>query len=215
MGMPTLIGAGIGAIGAAATGNSPFKGALLGGSLGTGYGGVKSLIDGGSFMSGAFPFMAETVKPVSTSLIAQGGGATLPSYTAPIGMANTFDLATNAVTNPLNVAGITSEYAPAILSTAPSMGGLAAASTSVPMLQQLGYTWDEIKSMLPEMSSQNVSNVIGGANVARQYMQPRQTVQAPAGGVSRGNPPPANAVQELIAQMQAQQPRKRISLLVG
>lgn len=212
--MPTLIGAGIGAVGAAVTGRNPLKGALLGGSLGTGYGGVKSLIEGGSFLQGAAPFLSETVKPAAMSSIAQGGGAVLPSYTAPIGMANTFDLATNAVTNPLNVAGITSQYAPAILSAAPSAGGLAAASTSVPYLQQLGYTWDEIKSMLPEMSSQNVSNVIGGANIARQYMQPRQVPQAPAGGVSRGNPPPATAVQELIAQMKPQQ-RKRISLLVG
>ena len=213
MGMPTLIGAGVGALGSALTGNSPFKGALLGGSLGTGYGGIKSLIDGGTFMSGAFPFMAEAAKPVSTSLIAQGGGATLPSFTAPIGMANTFDLATNAVTNPSNMAGLVSDYVPAMLSVAPEAGGLTAAATSVPMLQQLGYTWDEIKQMLPEMNSQNVGNVIGGANVARQYMQ-QPRVTAPAGGINRGNPPPATAVQELIAQVKPQQ-RKRISLLVG
>lgn len=214
MGMPTLIGAGVGALGSALTGNNPFKGALLGGSLGTGYGGIKSLIDGGTFMSGAFPFMAEAAKPVSTSLIAQGGGATLPAYTAPIGMANTFDLATGAVTNPSNFSGLVSDYVPAMLSVAPEAGGLTAAATSVPYLQQLGYTWDEIKSMLPELSSQNVGNIIGGANVARQFMQPLPRPQAPAGGVSRGNPPSGTAVQELIAQMQPQQ-RKRISLLVG
>jgi len=209
MGMPTLIGAGVGALGSALTGNSPFKGALIGGSLGTGYGGIKSLIDGGSFMSGAFPFMAETAKPVSTSLIAQGGGATLPAYLPEAGI----NMSTGALVNPASMTATASEFAPAMLSTAPSIGGLTAASTSVPMLQQLGYTWDEIKSMLPEMSSQNVGNVIGGLNVARQYTA-RPIVQAPAGGVSRGNPPQGTSVQELIAQMRPQE-RKRISLLVG
>lgn len=241
--MPTLIGAGIGAIGAAATGNNPFKGALLGGSLGTGYGGVKSLIEGGSFLQGAAPFLSETVKPAAMSSIAQGGGATMPAWIPEIGMANTFNTGANIISNATptvtglgnlapnmglvnklgegskiinasNLASSVADFSPSIMSLSPSAGGLTAASTTVPYLQQLGYTWDEIKSMLPEMSSQNVSNVIGGANIARQYMQPRQVPQAPAGGVSRGNPPPATAVQELIAQMKPQQ-RKRISLLVG
>lgn len=213
MGAPALIGAGVGALGSALTGNNPLKGALLGGSLGSGYGGIQSLLQGGSFMQGAVPFMAETVKPAAMANIAVGGGATLPSYAAPIGMANTFDLATNATINAANQAGAVSEFAPALLSVAPEAGGLTAAATSVPMMQQLGYTLDEIKGMLPELSSQNVGNAIGAANVARQYMQqPRP--QAPAGGISRGNPPSATAVQELIGQMKPQQ-RKRISLLVG
>ena len=46
MGAPVLIGAGVGALGSTLMGGSPFKGALLGGGLGAGYGGVQSLING-------------------------------------------------------------------------------------------------------------------------------------------------------------------------
>lgn len=207
MGAPVLIGAGAGALGSALTGNSPLKGAMLGGGLGAGYGGLQSLLQGGSFMGGAMPFMAETAKPVSTSLIAQGGGSTLPAYLPEAGI----NMSTGALVNPESMTATATDFAPAMLSVAPEAGGLTAAATSVPYLQQLGYTMDEIKSMLPEMS---VGNVIGGANVYQQYANRRQVPQAPAGGISRGNPPSGTAVQELIAQMKPQQ-RKRISLLVG
>jgi hypothetical protein len=210
MGAPVLIGAGVGALGSAITGRSPFQGALLGGSLGAGYGGVSSLLKGGGFMEGAFPFMAETARPASIGAIAQGGGATMPAWTPEIGMANTFNTATNAITNPANLSNAVADYSPAIMGAA-SEGGLTAAATSVPMLQQLGYTWDEIKDLA---SSQNIGNVIGGANVARQYMQRQPLPQAPSGGISRGNPPPATPIAELVA-LSKPQPRKRISLLVG
>jgi len=44
MGMPTLIGAGVGAVGSAITGQSPLKGALLGGATGGLFGGSESLL---------------------------------------------------------------------------------------------------------------------------------------------------------------------------
>ena len=46
MGMPTLIGAGVGAVGSAITGQSPLKGALLGGATGGLFGGSESLLGG-------------------------------------------------------------------------------------------------------------------------------------------------------------------------
>ena len=46
MGMPTLIGAGVGAVGSAITGQSPLKGALLGGATGGLFGGQESLLGG-------------------------------------------------------------------------------------------------------------------------------------------------------------------------
>lgn len=211
MGAPVLIGAGVGALGSTLMGGSPFKGALLGGGLGAGYGGVQNLINGGTFMEGAFPFMAETTKPAALSTIAQGGGATMPAFEAPIGAFNTFDMATNAVTNPANLAAVSADYAPAIMSAA-GQGGLQAAATSVPLLQKLGYTWDEIKQMMPELNAQNV---IGGMNIAQKYMQRPPLPQAQGGGVKQGNPPSGDAIQKLIASSKVEQPRKRISLLVG
>lgn len=213
MGAPVLIGAGVGALGSAIMGKDPLKGAAIGGTLGAGYGGATSALKGGSFMEGAFPFMGETTKAASLGNIAQGGGATMPAFAPEIGMANTFNMATNAVTNPANLSGVVSNYSPAIMSAA-GQGGLNAAATSVPMMQQLGYTVDEIKNMLPEMTTQNVGNVIGGANIARQYMQRPPLPQAPSGGIKQGNPPSVTPINELLG-MSKPQPKKRISLLVG
>ena len=213
MGQAVLIGAGVGALGSAIMGKDPLKGAAIGGTLGAGYGGTASALKGGSFMEGAFPFLGETTKAASLGNIAQGGGATMPAFAPEIGMANTFNMATNAVTNPANSSGVVSNYSPAIMSAA-GQGGLNAAATSVPMMQQLGYTVDEIKNMLPEMTAQNVGNVIGGANVARQYMQRPPLPQAPSGGIKQGNPPSATPISELLGMSRPQE-KKRISLLVG
>jgi hypothetical protein len=210
MGAPVLIGAGIGAVGSAVSGRNPLQGALLGGSLGAGYGGISNVMKGGSFMQGAFPFMGETAKASSLGTIAQGGGTFMPTWSPEIGMANTFNPVTGAVMNPANLATEVASYSPSLIGTA-SQGGLTAAATEVPMLQKLGYTWDEIKDIA---SSQNVGNVIGGLNVAKQYMTRPTPPQAPAGGVSRGNPPAATPIAELVA-LSKPQPKKRISLLVG
>lgn len=241
MGQAVLIGAGVGALGSAIMGKDPLKGAAIGGTLGAGYGGATSALKGGSFMEGAFPFMGETTKAASLGNIAQGGGATMPAFAPEIGMANTFNTGANivgnapatvsglgnlapnmglvntiggsAITNPANLSGVVSNYSPAIMSAAKE-GGLNAAATSVPMMQQLGYTVDEIKNMLPEMTAQNVGNVIGGANVARQYMQRPPLPQAPSGGIKQGNPPSATPISELLGMSRPQE-KKRISLLVG
>lgn len=209
MGAPVLIGAGVGALGSAIMGKNPLQGAAIGGTLGAGYGGAKSAMKGGSFLEGAFPFMGETVKPAAMSTIAQGGGTTMPAYLPEMGV----NMSTGQVINPVTMSAI-NNATPAMMVSAPMTGGLQAASTSVPMMQQLGYTVDEIKNMLPEMTSQNVGNVIGGANIAKQYMQRPPLPQAPSGGIKQGNPPSVTPINELLG-MSKPQPKKRISLLVG
>jgi hypothetical protein len=209
MGQSVLIGAGIGAAGSALTGRDPLKGAAIGATLGAGYGGATSAMKGGSFMEGAFPFMGETTKASSLGTIAQGGGATMPAYLPEMGV----NMSTGQVINPVTMSAINSAT-PAMMVAAPMSGGLQAASTSVPMMQQLGYTVDEIKNMLPDLSAQNVGNIIGGANVARQYMQRPPVPQAPSGGIKQGNPPSVTPIDELLG-LSKPQPKKRISLLVG
>jgi hypothetical protein len=209
MGQSVLIGAGIGAVGSALTGRDPLKGAAIGGSLGAGYGGATSAMKGGSFMEGAFPFMGETTKASSLGTIAQGGGATMPAYLPEMGV----NMSTGQVINPVTMSAINSAT-PAMMVAAPMSGGLQAASTSVPLMQQLGYTADEIKDLLPDLSARNVGNVIGGANVARQFMQRPPVPQAPSGGIKQGNPPSVTPINELLG-LSKPQPKKRISLLVG
>lgn len=207
--MPTLIGAGIGAIGAAATGNNPFKGALLGGSLGTGYGGIQSLMQGGTFLQGAAPFLSSPVGGASTGI------KLIPEVVSPASSALSFTpTAANIGGAGINLAPMVSADTIGIVPSAASKMGITnladyATGSGTNLMATAKPSW------LDSITSQQVGNVIGGANVAQQYMQRRPIPQAPAGGVSRGSPPPAEAVQQLIAQIQAQQPRRRLSLLVG
>ena len=74
--MPTLIGAGVGAVGSAITGQSPIKGALLGGATGGLSGGSDSLWVGkiaDMFSSGVTPGVALTTDAAGTA-IAPGMG---------------------------------------------------------------------------------------------------------------------------------------------
>ena len=76
MGMPTLIGAGVGAVGSAITGQSPIKGALLGGAAGGLFGGSESLLGGkvaNMFSSGVSPGVALGTDAAGTA-IAPGMG---------------------------------------------------------------------------------------------------------------------------------------------
>jgi hypothetical protein len=76
MGMPTLIGAGVGAVGSAITGQSPLKGALLGGATGGLFGGSDSLLGGkiaDMFSSGVTPGVSLGADAAGTA-IAPGMG---------------------------------------------------------------------------------------------------------------------------------------------
>ena len=201
MGAPVLIGAGVGALGSTLMGGSPLKGALLGGSLGSGYGGIKSLMEGGSFLQGAMPFASSSVGGASTGI------KLIPEVVSPASTAMSFtptaaNLGTGVQLSQVPIYGSGTGFGINNLADYATGSGTSLMAAAKP-------------SWFDNITSQQVSNVIGGANVASQYMQPRPIPQAPAGGVSRGNPPPAAAVQELIAQIQSQQPRKRLSLLVG
>jgi hypothetical protein len=196
---PMLIGAGIGALGSTLLGKDPLRGGLLGAGLGSGYGGIKSLMEGGSFLQGAMPFASSSVGGASTGI------KLVPELISPTeGVINFVPSAAN-----VGKAGIELSQVP-IYGNGTEFGitGLSdyvtGAGTNI---------MAEAPSWMDKITSQQVGNVIGGANVARQYMQ-QPRVTAPAGGINRGNPPPATAVQELIAQVKPQQ-RKRISLLVG
>lgn len=196
MGAPVLIGAGVGALGSTLMGGSPFKGALMGGGLGAGYGGLQSMINGGSFMSGAFPSLASS---------AGGTGIQLAPAVAD-GTLSLVPVASNVGT------GIQLSQVP-IYGSGAGFGITDLANYATGTGTNLV---NPTKSLLSEISPYlSANNVIGGANVASNFMQRRPIPQAPAGGVSRGSPPPAEAVQQLIAQVQAQQPRRRLSLLVG
>ena len=84
MGMPMIIGAGVGALGSAAMGKSPFTGALMGGALG-GLGGAGGLF-GGAAGSGAGATAAATEGGLLSSAAPVVGDAAFISPFTPTGV---------------------------------------------------------------------------------------------------------------------------------
>lgn len=118
MGMPMIIGAGVGALSSAAMGKSPFTGALLGGATGGAFGGAGGFGSGftqgglapslglgtaGSAVGGATPSMAasEFISPFTPTGIAgtqlMNAGLTAPMSTGMMGTLS------NYFQNPLNI----------------------------------------------------------------------------------------------------------------
>lgn len=82
MGMPTLIGAGVGAVGSAITGQNPLRGALLGGATGGLFGGQDSLLGSkvaNMFSSGVSPGVSLTTDAAGTAIAPGMGINTLTS----------------------------------------------------------------------------------------------------------------------------------------
>jgi hypothetical protein len=118
MGMPMIIGAGVGALSSAAMGKSPFTGALLGGATGGAFGGAGSFGSGftqgglapslglgatGSAVGSAAPTMAasEFISPFTPTGVAgtqlMNAGLTAPMSTGMMGQLS------NYFQNPLNI----------------------------------------------------------------------------------------------------------------
>jgi len=125
MGMPMIIGAGVGALGSAAMGKSPFTGALMGGALG-GLGGAGGLFGaaptaGVSGLSAAAPLAtAGEIAIPSTSLL--GAGTIAPSIGIPA----------SALESGIGMAGLEG----GAMSAAPTMGMQFAAN---PLASGLDY----------------------------------------------------------------------------
>ena len=122
MGMPLLIGAGIGAIGSAAMGKSPLTGALLGGALG-GMGGAGGLFGGAAGSGAGITGLSAASAPVAlgeaaipaTSLL--GAGTIAPSVGIPA----------SALESGIGMAGLEG----GALSAAPTMGVQLSAAPSL------------------------------------------------------------------------------------
>jgi hypothetical protein len=205
MGMPMIIGAGVGALGSAAMGKSPFTGALMGGALG-GLGGAGGLFGaaptaGVSGLSAAAPAAATAgeIAIPSTSLL--GAGTFAPSVGIPA----------SALESGIGMAGLEGgalSAAPTMgvqLSAAPSLGamdyGIGAGNTLAG--GQSIYQAPSLMDNLSKLPSQGLDyvkeNPYQSANMALKAnevlnppSQPMQT--APAMPIQRGNFDPSSAL---------------------
>ena len=205
MGMPLLIGAGIGAISSAAMGKSPFTGALLGGATGGMLGGAGGLfgaaptagISGLASVAPAAATAGEIAIP-STSLLE---GAIAPSVGIP----------TSALASGITPAStLASEFGMAGLDTAasaaPSMGVQFASN---PMANGLDYGinagntlaggnamyqapsfMNQLGKIPSQMTNWASNNPISAGKMAMDIATPtpQQPIQPVQGQIRRGNP---------------------------
>lgn len=186
-----LIGAGIGAVGSMLGGRSPIKGAATGAALGAAGGAFQGM------MPASFGLKSAGAAAGGSTI----GGNMLEPTLAPIGMANSFNMATNA---PLPAIAGSSALgtAPLITSTAPSMGGMLA-QNSAEVMPSAGFNIGEY--LTPQ-------NMLGAALVAGQGGQPQQQVQAPSGGMSAGKAPSMDAITSLLATNRIPERQRRMNL---
>jgi hypothetical protein len=178
-------------------GGNPLKGAAFGGATG----GLGSLLGGaGGTASG--------LKVTGAAASAPGSLLSQPLATAaPIGFKAPLDLGMSAVTP--SVANLPASLVDdAILSTAQPMNATAAAMGGG---FQLPANAAEIvgnnPSLLAGLREYMPSGQALGNLGLQSAMQPRPSVQAPAGGITQGRAPDVAAIQNLVSSMRRKPPQ--------
>ena len=200
--IPIMIGAAVGGGTKLLQGKglgSILKGAALGGAMGgaTGglmgaAGGVGGAAGGTASSQGASGLLgatgaAGTGASLAVPTIAEGALAanTMIPYSAPIGMANSFNPITGAP-----IATEASSFAPAMFANAPMEGGMAALNSGVPA----AGTFDTMFGNLKDYAT--LDNLRGAQMVAGQF-QPQPMQQAPSGTIKVGQAPTGDIYDEL------------------
>lgn len=164
--VPALIGAGVGAVGGLATGQNPFKAALLGAGLGAGGAGLL----GAGAVGGAG----------ATAATAAGGAEVAAGTVAPAILG----------TPTLNASLLTSGATAGLGATPSVYGGLGASS----LMDKTGaFLTNNIGNPFTNMSTMDKINL--GAKGFDALNQPQQQMQAPpAPPITRGNYDPSSAL---------------------
>jgi hypothetical protein len=198
---PILIGAGIGALGGAITGNNPFKTALMGAALGTGAGAL------GAGTAGATAGTAATTGTAGVTSL-------LPTTIAPTLATTEGALAASSPLMGYTASGIS-----------PFLGAAEAAAIPTASSIGAGFGADTIANMAtnPSLYDQlskyaTIDNLKGASTIANQF-QPRPMSSAPQGRITQGQAPQggigAGGVEGLLAELmkRQQQQYQPISLL--
>ena len=198
MGMPVLIGAGVGALGSAAMGKSPLTGALMGGSLG-GLGGSAGLFGeaakaGGVLGTGPGGFL-EGLKGVSaaTPSFGSGGYAALASNAAPSAV---------AANVPAGFTSLGGEIGPSFMSgpgIATASGQVASGAIPLTGMDKALGAFNKITAPFENFAMENpILARVGGNVAANQVMDtmqptPQQPVAQPL-PVNRPNFDPSSTL---------------------
>jgi hypothetical protein len=190
MGMPILVGAGVGALTSALKGENVLTGAALGGALGGVGGGVGSLLKGGSFAQGA-----------GLSGLGSATGATAGKVATDL---STGQILSSAVPNTTGVN--------AFLEVP---NAVSAGMSSMPTAGVGAFT--QAPSMFDELSKYATINNLAGANMIASQFKPTPRPSAPQGQITQGRAPQGGigqgGVEGLLAELQKRQQYQPITLL--
>ena len=199
MGMPMIIGAGVGALSSAAMGKSPFTGALLGGATGGMFGGSESLFGNplSSLMkptdfAGGIPVTGGAIPSVGINEL--GTGAMLNSNIAQVPLENLAG-SWNIGQGALPATTTEGAFAGGIpLST----GDLAGNGANISRL--FNYTpptaMEKIQGAGSDLLSYGKDNplTVGKTALELATPTPQQPIQAQTGGITRGNYDPSTSL---------------------
>ena len=180
MGMPVLIGAGVGALGSAAMGKSPLTGALMGGSLG-GLGGAAGLFGeaakAGGVLGTGTGGLLEGLQGVSAAApsLGSGGYAALASQAAPTAV---------AANVPAGFTSLGGEIGPAFMSgpgLTTASGQVASGAIPLTGMDKALGAFNKITAPFENFAMENpVLSRVGGNIAANQVMSEMQpTPQQP------------------------------------
>jgi len=222
MGLPVLIGAGVGGLTSALRGKNILKGAALGGALGGVGSGVGSLMNGGSFLQGAG---LDGITGAASDAVSQGAGGLLgvaPTATTTASLAPTIaqSVVPEALAGTIESSGMV--FNPATGSYLAPEAYLGA-SSATPIYTGTGSLLDkftmgaqslgsDLSAKLPNAMS--IDNLRGAQMVANQF-QPQPMQAAPAGRIEVGQAPSPEGFAQFMQQYYPQYKRQRSDLGVG
>lgn len=212
MGLPVLIGAGVGGLTSALRGKNILKGAALGGALGGVGSGVGSLMNGGSFLQGAgldglTGAVADAGSQGAGGLLGATGAAGTGASLAP----TIAQSATPAISGSIGSDGLIQvgdtfynpEYFANMGGSSPIYTGSGSMLDKFKMgAQSLG---SDLSAKLPDAMS--IDNLQGAAQVASMY-QPQPMQAAPAGRIEVGQAP-TGAIYDALRQTGYTLPKRR------
>jgi hypothetical protein len=194
------------------------KGAALGGALGGVGGGVSGLMGeglaagaagsaGSGLSQGASGLLgatgaAGTTASLAVPTIAEGAlaaNAMIP-YSAPIGMANSFNPLTGAP-----IATQASSFSPAMFANAPMEGGMAALNSGVPAAGTFDTMFGGVKDFANQYGT--IDNLQGAAQIANMYQPAPQTM--PQSGNIKVGQAPTGDIYAALREMGYTMPKRR------
>jgi len=200
MGMPLLIGAGIGALGSAAMGKSPFTGALLGGATGGMLGGAGGLFGAAGGASAAAPVAGAvgTTGEIGGGLLTTAGGLGGGSVALPAATSGALSSPSILAGQGSNLTGAgmlnAGQVTPSLLNSV-GAGGAMTNAGAIPLT-----TMDRVGNYISNLPSNAMDwvekNPLSAGKMALDVATPapQQQIQPSQGQISRPNFDPSSTL---------------------